>query len=450
MTPENHPLKGAQGAQHIGHLLVEDGLISQDGLDRALAAQKQHQGNLVDILIAQGAVDYRTFAQFLSRQKRQASIELSRYELRPEVIALVPSAFALQHEVVPIDRLGNLLTVGAVRPLSAGVEEELKNLTDLSVKTLLCAPGDVRSVIKRYYGGGDAVPAARADAETADLESPLRLGGVAQLLRRLDSLPTLPTTVQRVREMLDDPAAGAGDVARVISNDPPIAARLLSVANSAAYGLRHHVDTVGLAVTVLGLKETYGLVLCTSVIDLLRGNTVFDYRSFWFESVCCANIATAIARRYAREKRSGIFSAGLLHDIGRLALSQVAPEHYGQIDRELRGPRLRQCEEERIGIAHTEAGYQLAVQWGLPPDIAEAIRFHHAPAFAQENRDLVAMVAIADAVAVSQRPGSDDRQPDFAACRESLEVLGLSEADVMEVLTKGPDHDAVDVFVSPN
>jgi putative nucleotidyltransferase with HDIG domain len=450
LTLEKHPLKSTQGARHVGLLLVEENLISQQSLDRALATQQKQQGNLVDILIAQGDLDYRTFAQFLDRQKRQASIELSRYELRPEVIALVPAAFALAHELVPIDRLGSVLTVGVVRPLSSDVEEELCTLTGLSVKALLCAPGDVRSAIKRYYSADAQAVGEETDADAANLESPLRLSGVVQVLRRLDSLPTLPTTVQRVREMLDDPLAGAGDVAKVISNDPPIAAKLLSVANSAAYGLRNHVDTVGLAVTVLGLKETYGLVLCASVIDLFRDNKFFDFRSFWFESVCCANIATALARRHAKEKRSGIFSAGLLHDIGRLALSQVAPEHYGQVDRNLRGPQLTQAEEQFIGITHTEAGYQLAKQWGLPPDIAEAIRFHHAPAYAQESRELVAMVAIADAVAISQRPGSEDRTPDFTSCQDSLDVLCISEQDVIEILTKDQGREDADAFISPN
>ena len=447
---EKPPLRGAQGARHVGLLLVEESVITQQELDRALAVQRDKRGNLVDILITQGVLDYKTFAAFLARQKRQASIDLGRYELQPEVVALIPAAFAREHELIPIDRLGRVLTVGVVHPVDPPTGEALRALTGLEIKTLLCAPVDVRAAIQRYYVTPPHVLAAEAASEAAsDLESPMRLNGVATLLRSLDSLPTLPGTVQQVREMVDDPMAGAGDIAKVIGNDPPIAARLLSVANSAAYGLRHRVDTVGLAVTMLGFKETYSLVLCASVIDLFRDSKFFDFRSFWFESACCANIAAAIARRHAKEKRPGIFSAGLLHDIGRLALSQIAPERYGLLERGLRGPALAQAEHETIGVAHTEAGYQLAEQWGLPEDIAEAVRFHHTPGYAGEHRELVAMVAVADAVADAQRPDSADRRPNFASCQEALDFLELTGEDVINVLAEHP-RENMDLFASPN
>ena len=89
--------------------------------------------------------------------------------------------------------------------------------------------------------------------------------------------------------------------------------------------------------SLLGLLETYSVVVSTAVINIFDRSKTFDYMSFWLEAMVCATMSTALSKAIDRRNRTGIFSAGLLHDIGRVALAEVAPRHYGRVDRKLIG-----------------------------------------------------------------------------------------------------------------
>jgi HD-like signal output (HDOD) protein len=156
------------------------------------------------------------------------------------------------------------------------------------------------------------------------------------MLRHIESLPALPGTVQKVREMLLSDTGTASEVGEVISRDPAIAAKLLKVANSAAYGFMQRVDTVELAVSLLGLLETYSVVVTSAVVDIFSKSKEFNYVEFWMESMVCAKLGKAIAQS-ARVNDGGIVMAGLLHDIGRIALVHLMPEHYAKVDRDCWG-----------------------------------------------------------------------------------------------------------------
>ena len=87
---------------------------------------------------------------------------------------------------------------------------------------------------------------------------------------------------------MQEPDSSIDDIASVISLDPPIAAKVLSVANSAAYGFPNRVESLSLAVTLMGLRETYSIVLSAAVLDMFETSRHFDYEAFWMASVCCA------------------------------------------------------------------------------------------------------------------------------------------------------------------
>ena len=94
-------------------------------------------------------------------------------------------------------------------------------------------------------------------------------------------------------------------------SDPALAARLLEEANSAAYGFTHKITDLTLAVSLMGLKETYAIVLSAAVVDLVSQMEDFDYRTFWFESVCSACASRIVAKVSGRRQLPGVFTAGL-------------------------------------------------------------------------------------------------------------------------------------------
>jgi HD-like signal output (HDOD) protein len=421
--------QGAAMKKLIGEMLIESGNITRIQLDEALKLQASGSGKVVDTLISLGHLTHESFVRFLANQPGVASIDLSNYEIPSNLVSLVPRDFAIKHEVFPIDRMGKLLTLGMVCPLDSAAIKELEDLTGLRVKPLLCAPDAVRESIRRYYptdDGEDTEASLAADVNLSRLAGTMKLKSVVGLIRQISSLPALPETVNRVRESMANPLSSVAEVGEIIKMDPPIAAKVLSVSNSAAYGFPSRVDDVVLAVTLLGLRETYSIVLSAAIIDFFESSRRFDYKSFWLGAMCCAAAAKITAKACRGDSMSGSFSAGLLHDIGRVALAEVAGDRYAQVPSTLYGDDLVAAEEKVFGMAHPEAGFELASHWGLPAGIAEAIRFHHNPERAsKEQREIVAVVAMAASMTHASGEDEQDRARFFAKAEGPMTTLGI-------------------------
>lgn len=435
------------GKRPIGEMLVDAGLIERRQLEEALSVQAEKGGKLVQVLITLGFFEPSSFVRFLAQQPGVASIDLSNYEVSRDLIDLVPKEFALRHEVFPIDRLGKLLTVGMVCPLDSKTIGELETATGLRVKPILCSAEDVRRAINRYYPCEEraVVPEEPPAAERlAGLETTLKLGSVITLIRRIESLPTLPETVNRVREAMLDPESSAEDVAGIITTDPPIAAKVLSVANSAAYGFAHRIDNVRLAVSLLGLRELYSIVLSAAIINRYETSRRFDYRRFWTHSAACAAACKVVAQASGHGRLSSVPTAGLLHDLGMMALLEVAPDLYAKVGLDIKGDAVVEAEEKVIGISHGEAGYELAEHWGFPPDLAEAIRFHHRPEFASTAVQLVAIVAAGDLLLDLAEGGRAPAPELFYGHESKLLPLGLTPEDGATLLKEFAEQRVLD------
>lgn len=400
--------------KRIGELLIEAGLVTREHVEEALAKQRREGGKLVELLIALGRLQANEFVSFLARQGGLPSIDLQHYEIPQPIIALLDREFVLKHEVIPIDKLGKLLTVAMVCPLDSDTIEELHVMTQCKVRPLLCSPDAIRMAIQRYYPAAGPAPARKAEGAALNvdgLEGALSLRNVTRLVREIESLPALPETIRRVRESASDSTVSVKEVGKIISGDPAVAAKVLSVANSAAYGFSHRVDSVSHAVSLLGLRETYSLVLALAIADIMKGSKGFDYKRYWEQAVNCAAASRLLAEEHGRTDNGGTFTAGLLHNLGKLALAHVAPGAYPQIGADLYGQDLIAAEQKIFGLAHPEAGYELALHWDLPEHVAEAIRFHHTPEQATKHADVVSLVALAVLMvyaSMSMDP-SDDR-----------------------------------------
>jgi HD-like signal output (HDOD) protein len=414
--------------QRLGRMLAEAGLVTLDQLRQAIAVQQEEGGDVVRILIALGFIDVDDLLEFLEKQSTESDPLLTEAEIDERLIAKLPADLAQRHHVVPVSSRSGVLLLAAAEPLNDAASDELEAAAGMPVHALLCAPADVASAVGRYYGG-ELSPKAANRAYRASV----RLNLAAGLVRQLKTFPALPETVVRVREATQDPRSSLRDVARVIIMDPPIAAKVLSVANSAAYGFPRRVQEVPLAVTLLGLRETYSIVLSTAVLDLLEKTRHFDYKRFWLESMCCAAATRLVLKASSRRDLSGAFAAGLLHDIGRVALAEVAPSHYAQIPVEASDDDLIEEELNALGISHTEAGYELALHWDLPPELAQAIRHHHHPETAPEHSETAAAVRLADAMASAQGEDLEENKHILEKNRTSLDILRL-DAEMAEAM----------------
>ncbi|WP_435103900.1 HDOD domain-containing protein [Arhodomonas sp. AD133] len=230
---------------------------------------------------------------------------------------------------------------------------------------------------------------------------------------RTSELVSLPRAWHRISEMLDDDRYGAADMASVVAADPGLTARLLRLVNSPFYGLPRRVDTVSLAVSILGARALHNVVLTTSVASAFdRIDTrLVDVADFWHHSVYCGLMARLLSQRLQRGDAEQAFTGGLLHDIGKLAIYQIRPEAASEIlrrlaDNEAEQPlTFRDLELEILGFDHATVGAALLRQWHLPTVYRDIVGYHHTPGEAPASDDEVCLVHAANALSKKVEPG---------------------------------------------
>ena len=236
-------------------------------------------------------------------------------------------------------------------------------------------------------------------------------------LNRLEALPTLPSVAAHVFEIASAPNSSASDLTKVIMNDPSLTSKILKVVNSAFYGFSQKIGTVKHAVVVLGLNEIMDLafgVAAAKAFEVTPLEGLFDPNAVWHHSVCTGLIAQNLCQRvpkYEREKLGG-FTAGLLHDFGKIFLAQTFHEIYRDIHIQgaKQGVPLFELEEERLGLNHALIGRLLASNWNLPEYLVEAIAFHHQPFSASSHAGLAALIGLADYLYYEATMSEEQRQ----------------------------------------
>jgi len=197
------------------------------------------------------------------------------------------------------------------------------------------------------------------------------------------TLPSIPAVVMKIVDMCSDDNVSLGQIAQVLGRDPTLAATVLKVSNSAYYYVASEVKTLDRAVCTLGINATLSLVLSYSFVRIMRSNQKqgFDYSHYWQRSVITAVAAREMGKWAKPVQREELFLAGLLQDIGMLALSEAMPEKYGPLV--LKANRdhsqLIRIEKEDLGTDHSKVGAWILGNWNLPEDIRISLAFSHEP-----------------------------------------------------------------------
>lgn len=232
-----------------------------------------------------------------------------------------------------------------------------------------------------------------------------------KITQSIIGLPTLPTVITQMIGLIDNPKTSARDVARLIATDQALTAKILKLANSAFYGFPRKISTVNHAVVVLGFETVKSLGLSVSVLERFAGGgsgeTSFDRQRFWEHSIACG-VATRLLSNKLRYRVPGeAFAAGILHDIGKLILSQYFSEEFAQVMAMVQEQEIYigKAEEAILGVTHAEIGCWLAEKWNLPKQLVDAIAFHHAPGRLERGAELPSLVHLADFLARRERIG---------------------------------------------
>lgn len=237
---------------------------------------------------------------------------------------------------------------------------------------------------------------------------------ISKIINNVQKLPTLPAVANKVTKLLKDPTCTAIRVSEVIDKDPSLTIRVLRLVNSAFYSVRSEVTNVRHAVALLGFKTISQMVITISVFDVFKGGygREFDREGFWKHSIGCGVMSQKIAHLSDYVGVDDCFTAGLLHDIGKVVVDQYLHEEMEQViqltqEHEI---SIADAEKEVMGINHADIGGQVMENWKIPAPIVAAVKYHHSVLEERRNGEhaqdsIVDIVRLSDALCKREKIG---------------------------------------------
>jgi putative nucleotidyltransferase with HDIG domain len=221
---------------------------------------------------------------------------------------------------------------------------------------------------------------------------------VEQFIQEASVLPPLPQTAQKALALVRDPDTNASALAKILSSDQVLTARVLRWANSAYYGMENRIVTMQQAIVVLGMDIIQELVMTCSVSDFMNRPLPgygLERGELWLHAMGTAVGAQLISKHHHLQMDEESYFGGLLCDIGKL----IFEKHIHEIDLNLdewQSCSFLEVERACFGLDHARLGAELARHWHLPEELVSAIELHHEPHRATKQKDLVAAIHVAD------------------------------------------------------
>lgn len=262
---------------------------------------------------------------------------------------------------------------------------------------------------------------------------------IDDIITRIRTLPPLPDTVHRLLSVVGDPSSSLPQIVDTIRYDQVLTADVLRLCNSAYFGLSRTIESLDDAVRLLGTVKVLQLVVAAHARTTLNApQTGYGLAPgmLWRHSIGVALGAQRLARQMRLSQSGVLFTAGLLHDIGKVVLNEFVANEYVEISRRVVEDHTTfvEAEQDVLGFTHPEVGARLAESWSLPETIVRSIRYHHAPDGPETPDPLVDAIHLADSVCISLGIGGGDDglsyrvNPDVLARRKlmqsDLEAIG--------------------------
>jgi len=262
-----------------------------------------------------------------------------------------------------------------------------------------------------------------------------------EIIAAVDEMPPFPQVVHRAMQVIAIPEYEVSNLVEILKVDQAVTANILKLCNSAYFGLPRKVSSLKEAVVYLGSDQLKQLLLSGAASKIYEkpseGYAVFA-DELWRHALATA-VMSQVLRRHLRLKidENMVFTAALLHDVGKVVLSSFVSDRYIAIESMVESGdySFQEAEKDVLGFDHAEIGGKIAESWDFPPSIVAAITFHHEPARSpKEFRLLTELVALANNLAVMVGYGTG---VDGLACRGHgllLQKLKLEEKDVEELI----------------
>jgi putative nucleotidyltransferase with HDIG domain len=249
-------------------------------------------------------------------------------------------------------------------------------------------------------------------------------------------LPTLPSVINKLNTLSENERSSVQEMAKIVSSDQVLSARILRLANSPSYGF-YRVSTISNAMILLGVNVVKSLALSSSIFEIMEKNSL----GLWEHSLGVGVAANLIARKLALPECEEIATAALLHDIGKIIIGLKCSEAETRIHEVIKDQEVYSQEAERqvLDTDHAEIGAWLSKSWFLPDKLSEPIAFHHDVALSTNHRIKTSVVHLADVIIKASGFGNsgDGYVPQIQEI--AWETLKLSHQFLSEVVEEIED-----------
>ena len=258
---------------------------------------------------------------------------------------------------------------------------------------------------------------------------------VDRILKSIQNIPPFPVTAQRVASLMSNPDYSVSQVVNIIKYDPSITANILKICNSAYFGVRH-ISTLHDAVVFLGQDNILRAIQVSGISRFFKKGASgygLDAKDLWKHSVGVALMTQILSRKITGRDDPKLFTAGLLHDIGKFILSEFVQDSSQKITDLVtnQGYAFLRAEEEVIGMNHAEVGGKIAQHWNFPPDIRDTIRFHHRPDLMEKGESRFCwIIYLADQVCLIMGIGGGSDGLAYWGLKEVIEILKIRHKDL--------------------
>lgn len=246
---------------------------------------------------------------------------------------------------------------------------------------------------------------------------------LAEILKQVDNFPSLPATVNKVMTVTGDPESSANDLMCAILPDQSMCTTILKIANSAFFGIPRKVATIEQAVVVLGFDEIRNIVLGKAVFTSFQNFNINKdaIDLFWEHSFTCG-LAAKIIGEHLHLSPSELFIAGLIHDIGKLAMLITFPQEYSLLYEFSVPDQFRAVlhEQEMYSTSHDEIGLKILNKWLFPEQLVMTAGYHHQPELAPSHRVYPIIVQMADVLSLMHCSPDGLREEDVTTIFEDF------------------------------
>lgn len=261
------------------------------------------------------------------------------------------------------------------------------------------------------------------------------MNAVRDILRRVGKLPPLPDTAVKLMNVINDPQSTVEDIVEAIRYDQVVTAEVLRLCNSAFLGMSRAISSLNEAMICLGTVKVLQLVMSVHTNSMLSQQQVgygLPPGALWRHSVAVALASSTVAQRIKLPNINLVFTAGLLHDIGKVVLNEYVAADFLEIVRRVREEHQSFAEAEHgvLGYDHQEVGAKIAEMWKLPEPIVQCVRFHHDPSKPEQPSPLVDAVYLANCICLLLGVGLGEDGLCYRADEQVMQRHGLHEGDL--------------------